>query len=170
MANIVAIHCGAVKTYHQDGTTFHTAIDKKTVTGPVEVIEDGIKGNEVANHDNAIYGCCVEAYAYWQQALNLTGPWPYGWLGENITMRGIDESQVSIGDLFRINDVLLRVSGCRTPCRTLLWKTGLGSDFLPQFQRSGHTGFYLQVLQTGPNGRRRPAATYSLRACQYHCG
>ena len=70
-------------------------------------------------------------------------------MGENLTLEGIDESQVRIGDLFKIGSAILQVSGCREPCANFLWHMQLPTSFLNTYQASGRTGMYLEVTQPG---------------------
>ena len=149
MARLLAIHSGKSKTYHEDGVAFTTAICKQAVVGPVRVDKSGLVGNEVANHKNALYAYCAEAYDYWNQQLQAETPWTYGTVGENLTLQGVDESHVRIGDLLRIGSVVLQVSGCRAPCANFLWRVDLPSSFLRTFQESGRSGVYLEVLEGG---------------------
>jgi len=149
VARLLAIHSGKAKTYSEDGADFTTAICKQPVSGPVTIDKNGLVGNEVANHKNAIYAFCAENYDYWNQRLELSEPWSHGTLGENLTLEGIDESAVKIGDLFIIGAVVLQVSGCRAPCVNLLWRVNQPSSFLRPYQASGRSGFYLEVLETG---------------------
>ena len=149
MARLLAIHSGKAQIYVEDGVAFTTAICKQPVSGPVSIDKNGLVGNEVANHKNAVYAFCAENYDYWNQHLQLAEPWQYGTLGENLTLEGIDESAVHIGDLFKIGTVLLQVSGCRAPCENLLWRVQQSSSFLRPYQQSGRSGIYLEVLETG---------------------
>ena len=149
MARIVSIHAGKTKAYSADNVTFETAIRKQKLEGPVTLTSHGVEGNEVANHKNAVFAYCSENYAYWNDTLKPAQPWAYGGVGENLTLEGIDESQVRIGDLFKIGGVTLQVSGCREPCANFLWHMQLPTSFLSAYQASGRTGMYLEVLQPG---------------------
>ena len=149
MARLLAIHSGKAKTYSEDGVAFTTAICKQPVSGPVTIDKNGLVGNEVANHKNALYAFCAENYDYWNQRLQPSEPWQHGTLGENLTLQGIDESAVNIGDLFKIGPVVQQVSGCRAPCENLLWRVQQPSSFLHPYQESGRSGIYLEVLETG---------------------
>lgn len=149
MALLLAIHSGKARTYVEDGVAFSTAICKQPVSGPVTIDKNGLVGNEVVSHKNALYAFCAENYDYWNQRLQPSEPWQYGTLGENLTLQGIDESAVNIGDLFKIGSVVLQVSGCRAPCVNLLWRVQQPSSFLRPYQESGRSGIYLEVLETG---------------------
>ncbi len=72
----------------------------------------------------------------------------FGYLGENITLSGIDESQVALGDKFQIGEVLLEVTQPRSPCWKLNALSG-DNSLLRRYAESGHVGFYCRVLQKG---------------------
>lgn len=149
MAKLSAIFSGMTKTYVADGYTFQTAFIKQEVPGPVQITPSGIEGNQVANHKNAVYAYCAENYIYWNHELDLDTPWQSGTVGENLSLDGLDESQVRIGDFLQMGEVMLQVSGCRAPCENFLWRVAQPSSFLAKFQSSGRTGFYLEVIATG---------------------
>jgi len=73
---------------------------------------------------------------------------PYGAFGENLTIAGLSEKLVCIGDIFRIGEVIFEVSQPRQPCWKLArrWRmhelTGL-------VVRNGRSGWYLRVVEQG---------------------
>ena len=73
---------------------------------------------------------------------------PWGMFGENFTTEGLLESEVNIGDLFRIGEAEVMVTQPRMPCYKLGIKFGR-TDILRRFLASGRTGFYFSVLQEG---------------------
>ena len=78
-----------------------------------------------------------------------------GLFGENLTVEGLDEDDVLIGDRFRIGTALLEVSQPRIPCFKLGIRVG-DPHFLRPFLQSGRTGFYLRVSRraTSPRATR----------------
>jgi MOSC domain-containing protein YiiM len=69
-------------------------------------------------------------------------------LGENLTLQGLLENAVWIGDRLAVGALLLEVSEARTPCFKLNVKMGL-RHAARLMDQSGATGFYLRVLQPG---------------------
>jgi len=151
MSQLMAAFSGKAKTFYEGNQSFITAIQKQPVTGPLVITKHGLKGNEVANHKNALYAVNVDSYFHWQSELKLTIHWPLGHLGENLVFTGLNDEALNVGDKLILDEgeVVLEVSGCRTPCRNLLWHLGMPPEFIPRFQSSGHTGFYLEVLKPG---------------------
>jgi len=149
MIKLIEIFSGKTKSYSQEGVNFKTAIVKQPVQGAVQVDHAGIVGNEIANHKNALYAFTQENYSYWRGTSEFDIPWTAGLLGENLLLSGVNEQEIFIGDFLYIGEVILQVSGCRTPCANLLWRLNAPTEFLSVFQLSGHSGFYLEVIKTG---------------------
>lgn len=149
MAQLTSIFSGKTKRYCEKGITFQTAIKKLPIKGEIAIDYSGLVGNEVANHKNAIYAFSQESYGFWQEHSDLDIAWKQGLFGENLVITELNEKALFIGDTLHIGEVILQVSGCRTPCANLLWRLNAPEDFLPIFQQSGHSGFYLEVLATG---------------------
>ena len=126
---------------------------------PVSVTSLGLAGDEQADgrvHGGRFKAVCAypfEHYSVWQtiraQALGREEePLPHGFFGENLTLSGLDESQVWAGDVLRIGDVALRVVCPRQPCFKFNARMGFGHAAKMMVQ-SGYTGFYLEVLKPG---------------------
>jgi MOSC domain-containing protein YiiM len=95
-----------------------------------------------------------EHYAFWQTVRAQAGvagwdaPLPSGALGENLTVAGVVESQVFVGDLLRFPDCVLAVSQPRFPCFKL--NAALGFKHAGKLMvQSGWCGWYLAVRETG---------------------
>jgi MOSC domain-containing protein YiiM len=71
-----------------------------------------------------------------------------GSIGENISAPNMDESNVYIGDIYRIGEVLLQVSSPRAPCSKINQRYGKKKvdTFILE---NGLTGWYFRVLQAG---------------------
>lgn len=133
------------------GHVFRSAIIKHPVTGPVAVTKSGIEGNKPAVHPDAVYAFSAESYQYWADQLGVDpADWPDGFVGENLTIHGLDERNLALGDIIRVGDqVTLQVLGPRIPCFKLSWRLKQPDAFLLEFALSGRCGYYLQVLQEG---------------------
>jgi len=106
------------------------------------------QGDKV-NHGGPDKAVCVyplDHYAYWQKALGRDiGP---GAFSENLTVSGAVETEVCIGDVFRVGEATVQVSMPRTPCGKLAAKNG-ERLFAKWVAQSGYTGFYMRVLSEG---------------------
>ncbi|MNT03956.1 6-N-hydroxylaminopurine resistance protein [compost metagenome] len=75
-------------------------------------------------------------------------PLEYGALGENLTIKGLLETDVCIGDVFELGKAIVQVSQPRQPCYKLTIRHGV-PDMLLKVQQTGYTGFYFRVLEEG---------------------
>ena len=160
------------------GRSVMTAIGKHPVEGPVAVAPLGLEGDEQADLSvhgglsKAVYAYPVEHYAFWQtvRAQAKVAAWDEplapGAFGENLTLEGVLERDVFIGDLLRFPDCELAVSEPRFPC----FKFNAAMGF-PQaaklMKESGWCGFYLAVRTPG---RLRAGESFEVVAGPRHIG
>jgi len=136
--------------------TYASSIFKQPVEGRVKMRRLNIEGDaqgDLTFHgglDMAVYVYSEDHYPYWQTVLK-SGPLAPGAFGENLTVTGMTEETVHIGDSFAIGDALVQVSEPRTPCHKLAMRHDRPS--LPkEFLKTGLVGFYLRVLESGEIG------------------
>ncbi len=114
---------------------------------------DGDRQADLTVHggvEKAIYAYPMEHYAYWRQELpNETLPW--GAFGENLTIEGLSETTVNIGDRFRIGTAEVMVTQPRFPCFKLNLKFER-DDMVKRFLDSRLSGIYFSVVQEGEVG------------------
>jgi len=131
-----------------------TGIFKEPVAGPVRVGPEGLEGDVQVDRDNhggpdkAVYAYSLENYRHWEQELARAEPFPYGQFGENLTVTGLPDEAVHIGDIFQIGGIRVQVTQPRVPCFKLGIKMG-DPRFVAVFRHSGRVGFYLRVLEGG---------------------
>lgn len=122
------------------------AVDERGLAGD-ESVERHIHGPPL----QAVYVYPAEHYRFWQSLAHQHGRPPLpeaGALGENLTVEGLSEPQVWIGDLLRVGTVTLRITRPRDPCFKLNARLGLTMAGKMMVQ-SGYTGFYCAVVQAG---------------------
>lgn len=135
-----------------------TAIHKHPAQGAVVVNRLGLAGDEQADlsvHgglDKAVYAYPSEHYDFWAAqrlaTLKREEPLPFGSMGENLTLQGVLEQDVWVGDRLHIGDVICEVTEPRSPCFKFNAKMGF-SHAVKMMTQSGYSGFYLRVVQTG---------------------
>lgn len=137
-----------------------SAIAKRAANGRVAVRRLGLEGDgqaDLAVHggpEQAVYAYPHEHYAAWVAELGTPTDgegFPCGAFGENLTVEGVLETEVRIGDTFRAGTALLQVTKPRSPCFKLAATMGR-PDFAKRFLASGRTGFYLRVIAEGEAG------------------
>ena len=156
---IVSIQVGHPRQYGTDGAVdphqqpWVTAFFKQPVGGPVWVTRTNIEGDHQADQkhhggiDKAVLAYSAAHFDLWRQELGI-GQLEAGAFGENLTISGLTEGDVSIGDTWRAGDVLFEVSQPRQPCWKLArrWRR---SALVKKVVNSGRTGWYLRVLEEG---------------------
>ena len=147
------VNVSFARTVEHNGRAVATGIFKTPTDGSVPLRRLNLEGDGQADlwgHGGAfraVYAYPHEHYDYWAEALgrdDLTA----GQFGENFTVEGLDEDNVMVGDVFRINDTVLEVSQPRIPCFKLAIKMGL-PNFQKRFLEEGRVGFYFRVLNEG---------------------
>mgnify|MGYP001183694023 CR=1 FL=1 len=132
--------------------------DLQTPT-PVLVRPLGLEGDEQVDltvHgglDKALYAFCQQHYEPWKRWLTEVGgaadrlETP-GAFGENLTVSGLEERQVFVGDQWVIGEVVLEVTAPRSPCYKFnaLMKTAKAAK---QMFLTEECGWYLRVVQPG---------------------
>ena len=133
------------------GQKVRTAFIKEAASAPVQVNEQGLEGNDVAVHTDAVYAIAPEHYDYWAEQLDAdVNDWSPGFFAENLSIAGLDESRFQVGDILSVGqEVRLRVSGPRVPCFKLCWRMGQPESFIREFALSGKSGVYFNVERPG---------------------
>ncbi|MDQ8022829.1 MAG: MOSC domain-containing protein [Moraxellaceae bacterium] len=139
-----------------------SGIAKQAVSGPVSAGELGLTGDEQGDlrvhggPDKAVHCYAWQHYARWREAL-ATAPSPAtalallqapGAFGENLSVEGLDEHGVCIGDRWQIGTTVMEVSQGRQPC----WKLNVRfdvPDMARRVQDSLMAGWYMRVLRPG---------------------
>ena len=137
-----------------------SAMHKTAVGGPVRVGALGLEVDEQADlsvHgglEKAVYAYPHEHYAYWRQAREDAGLGGIddallpGALGENLTLQGLLETDVWVGDVLQFANCALRVTQPREPCFKFNASMGF-NQASKQMAQTGLCGFYLAVDQPG---------------------
>jgi MOSC domain-containing protein YiiM len=115
---------------------------------------DGDRQADLTVHggvEKAVYAYPMEHYPYWRQELP-DEELPWGAFGENLTVEGLSETTVNIGDRFRIGTAEVVVTQPRFPCFKLNLKFGR-DDMVKRFLNSRLSGIYFSVAQEGDIGR-----------------
>lgn len=160
MLRILSVNTAAAEPRQIDGRSVRTAIGKRPVAGPVAVGPLGLAGDEQADATvhgglhKAVYAYPALHYPFWQtvraqaRVTLFDEPVPHGLLGENLTVEGLDESRLWVGDRLVLPGCVLAVTEPRQPCFKFNAAMGFkqASKLMAQ---SGYCGAYLAVLTPG---------------------
>lgn len=134
------------------GRPVESGIAKQAVASPALALSTtnlaGDRQADLTVHggpDKAVYAYPASHYPAWRDdgfVVDLGG------LGENVTLAGVDEHAVLLGDVWRWGDALLQVSQPRAPCYKLALHAGR-KDVGPRMIATGRCGWYFRVQRTG---------------------
>jgi MOSC domain-containing protein YiiM len=162
VGRLVSIQVGVPREHIAESAandrTWTSGFWKSPVDGPVVVSRENLAGDAQAdrvNHggpDKAVCVFSLDHYPYWREHFAADGvlvdallP---GAFGENFSVERLIESDVCIGDVWRIGDATFQVSQPRQPCWKLARRWGI-KPLAAQVIDSGKTGWYLRVLEEG---------------------
>jgi MOSC domain-containing protein YiiM len=157
---LISLNVSLARPMLIDDREVMTGIGKRPVEGPVAVGPLGLTGDEQADlsvhggPSKAVYAYPSEHYPFWQtvRAQAKAAAWgaalPPGSIGENLTLAGLLEDQVCIGDVLRFADCELAVSEPRFPCFKFNAAMGF-SQASKLMVANGWCGFYLAVRRPG---------------------
>jgi MOSC domain-containing protein YiiM len=166
---LLAISVGLSAPLAIDGATPGLTVESGIRKAPVSTVENpagvglrklGLVGDEQVDlsvHgglEKAVYMYPVEHYEWWREQrreAKVADPereLKFGALGENLTIRGLLERDLWVGDRILIGNVIMRVAGPRNPCFKLNAVMGY-SRAAKHMMLSGRTGVYLSVIETG---------------------
>jgi MOSC domain-containing protein YiiM len=158
---VVSVNVGRPREVEWRGEVVRTSIWKRPVGGRVRVARLNLAGDEQSDltvHGGtlkAVYAYPAEHYPAWRREIPALDLASFGAFGENLTVEGLREDTLAIGDRLRIGTAELVVTQPRFPC----FKLGIrhGRDALIQeFMTSGRSGFYLSVAREGEVGAGEP--------------
>ncbi len=152
MSVVQSINVGRAVNVNYKNKNIQTGICKNPVQKPIYLTKEKFEGDEQADlvhHGGVDKAVCVyplEHYTYWEKEVNKT--FSEGAFGENLTVRGLSEKEVCIGDTYQIGDAIVQVSQPRQPCFKLAAKHGV-PDLPALVEATGYTGYYFRVTKEG---------------------
>jgi MOSC domain-containing protein YiiM len=158
--HLLSVNTGRTEPLVIHGRRIVSAIGKRQVPSAVGVGPLGLTGDEQADPtvhgglEKAVYMYPAEHLDVWRTLRREHGaslfdePLPFGFVGENLSIQGLNEHEVWIGDELHFPDCVLRVSAPREPCfkfDAVMGIRGAGRLMMDQLC----CGWYLRVVQTG---------------------
>jgi ferredoxin-NADP reductase/MOSC domain-containing protein YiiM/ferredoxin len=150
---LLSVNVGMPKDVPWQGKTVFTGVFKDAVSGPRRVRKLNVDGDgqgDLAGHggeQRAVFVYQIESYRYWEQELGRSD-FVYGQFGENLTVEGLSDDDVCIGDRYHIGTALFEVTQPRVTC----YRVGirLNDPRIPALLVSHRRpGFYFRVLEEG---------------------
>ena len=160
MPHLLGVQVAPARRVKINGRSVLTAIHKQPAEGLVPVLPLGLGGDDQADlsvHgglDKAVYAYPSEHYPFWRQARADAGvsplddALPWGSVGENLSLQGLLETEVWVGDVLQFPHCALRVTQPREPCYKFNAAMGFAGA-ARAMALAGCCGFYLAVEQPG---------------------
>jgi ferredoxin-NADP reductase/MOSC domain-containing protein YiiM/ferredoxin len=153
VARLLAVNVGLPRDVAWHGQTVHTSVWKAPVVGRRMVRRLNIEGDrqgDLAGHggeQRAVLVYQIASYRFWEEELGRHD-FTFGQFGENLTVEGLPDDEVCIGDRYRIGEAIFEVTQPRVTC----YRVGIRMDEprMPALLvSSGRPGFYMRVLREG---------------------
>lgn len=135
------------------GQKVETGIYKYAVETPIFLGSEDVANDHVIDRryhggsDKACYLYSADHYPFWQTKYP-NQDWKWGMFGENLTISGLNESEIRIGDRFRIGGAVVQVTQPRQPCFKLGVRFG-DQSVVSDFWTLPYPGVYVRVLLQG---------------------
>jgi len=153
MIEVLSVNVGKPETIHWgENRKMRSSLMRKPIIGKIFVDAMGFAGDKVADPvhhggpDKAVCLYSADHFPYWENELSIE--FKPAAFGENVTLKGLVEKDVCIGDVFRWGEVELQVTQPRQPCIKLNRRFN-HPQFLKMVRDAGKTGFYCRVLKQG---------------------
>ena len=156
MNTVISVNVGLPREVPWQGKVVRTAVWKEPVAGRVMARRLNLAGDgqgDLAGHGGehrAVMVYQLESYRHWQNHFQAAD-FPYGQFGENLTVDGLADTDVCIGDRYRIGGAMFEVTQPRVTCYRVGIRTG-HADMPALLVSHQRPGFYLRVIEEGEIG------------------
>lgn len=153
MFTILSTNIGVPKDILWDNKTINTSM-LRSPTQKIFVFKDRVIGDDFHNPQfhgldhSRIYAFGLNSISLYYKQLNLPFEYSAGFLGENLTVDILDETSISVGDVFQVGSVILQATYPRIPCVKLNYQMQNPQGQKAMFE-CGRSGVYFRVLQEG---------------------
>lgn len=150
---IISTNIAKSTTIEWHGQKMETGIYKYAVELPVFLGKEDVVNDHVIDRryhggtDKACYLYSSDHYPFWKTKYPDLN-WQWGMFGENLTVQGLSESEICIGNIYQIGEALVQVSQPRQPCFKLGIRFG-DQMVVNDFWNLPFPGIYVRILQSG---------------------
>lgn len=156
MPRLLSVNVGFPREIQWQGKIVRTAIWKRPVSGRVLARRLNLEGDGQADlkghggEHRAVMVYQLEAYQYWEHELGRSD-FEYGQFGENLTVEGLPDNEVCIGDRYRIGTAVFEVTQPRVTCYRLGIRMN-NPQMAALLVSHRRPGFYCRVITEGEVG------------------
>lgn len=150
---VISTNIGEKTIIKWRGKEVNTGIFKIPVNKPIHLGFTDVTADVVIDRryhggaDKACYLYSSDHYPFWKEKFPKLN-WQWGMFGENITVVGLDETSIHIGDIYKLGSALVQITQPRQPC----FKLGIrlkNPMAVKQFVAAEKPGAYIRVLESG---------------------
>ncbi|RRQ47580.1 MOSC domain-containing protein [Maribacter algicola] len=148
--------CNEPKTFVWNGKEEQTGIFKYPTKEKLFLTKSDVQRDSIIDRvhhggeNKACYLFSEDQYPFWKKKYP-NHDWNWGMFGENLTVEGLDESKIRVGNIYKLGNALVQVSQPREPCYKLGIRFGT-QEILKQFIDQNHPGTYVKILEEGEVG------------------
>ncbi|SDR08499.1 MOSC domain-containing protein [Flagellimonas zhangzhouensis] len=150
---VISTNIGKSTKIEWNGEETTTGIFKYPVDEPIYLNKEDVSHDTIADRrvHGGIFKACylfsADQYPYWKVKYPDL-EWDWGMFGENLTVEGLDESKIRIGNVYQLGTALVQVTQPREPC----FKLGIrfnDQNILKEFIDHEFPGTYIRILREG---------------------
>ncbi len=150
---VLSTNIGQPTNIHWKGKEEQTGIYKYPSDEPIFLGSTDVAKDTVTDriHHGGIFKACyifsADHYPYWKKHYPALS-WDWGMFGENVTIEGMDDSQLKIGSVYQLGQAVVQITIPREPC----YKLGIrfnNQNIVAQFVEHGNPGSYVRILEQG---------------------
>ena len=118
---VISTNTGPKKEVMFRGKPVKTGIYKSPIEEGIFLESEDVKGDQVVDRrfhggiDKACYLYSFDFYNFWKERYPDLD-WQYGMFGENLTVSGLNEKELHIGNQYQVGDAIVEISQPRQPC------------------------------------------------------
>lgn len=150
---VLSTNIGKLTKINWNGKELSTGIFKTPTRSPLVLETEKVANDSIADRKvhGGLYKACylfsTEHYAHWKKRYPHLD-WNWGMFGENLSVNGMDETEIRIGNIYKIGTALVQISQPREPCFKLGIRFGT-QQILKEFIDYGFPGTYVKILKEG---------------------
>jgi MOSC domain-containing protein YiiM len=150
---VKSVNRGEARLVDWRGKKVRTGIFKYPVEGAIFLGTEDVVDDDVVDRkyhggvDKAVYAYSANHYPFWKAQFPKLD-WSLGMFGENLTIEGLDESNMLVGSRYKVGEAEVEVCQPRQPCFKLGVRFGTQS-ILKKFVNSAYPGVYFRVIKPG---------------------
>jgi len=150
---VISTNIGQKTIVKWRGKDVETGIYKYPVNEPIHLGITDVKNDFVIDRryhggeDKACYLYSASHYPFWEEKFPKLD-WQWGMFGENLTIEGLDEANIHIGNIYKLGSALVQITQPRQPCFKLGIRLG-NAKAVKMFVAAEKPGAYIRILKHG---------------------